>query len=84
MKLDFSELNSDNAMKALSQVRSAMDRSDYVVDFEKVGDVDSTTIALALQWLKLAQAKDRKLTLVNVPESFWKLADLYRVRRFFE
>lgn len=50
-----------------------------VVDFAKVGAVDSSAISLMLAWLRAAQARQLKLSFINVPENLISLANLYGV-----
>ncbi len=52
---------------------------DIVVDLARVEAVDSTAVSLMLSWLRAAQARDIKLTFVNVPENLLSLANLYGV-----
>jgi phospholipid transport system transporter-binding protein len=52
------------------------------VDFGSVGDVDSSAIALALEWLRDARAAGRNLAFVNIPPAMQNLARLYGVAEF--
>lgn len=54
-----------------------------VVDFEAVEDVDSSAVAMALQWLREAQANRRNLRFINLPAAFVNLARLYNVSDLF-
>jgi phospholipid transport system transporter-binding protein len=54
-----------------------------VVDFEAVEDVDSSAVAMALQWVREAQANQRKLRFVNLPDAFVNLTRLYNVSDLF-
>lgn len=49
------------------------------VDLARVEAVDSTAVSLMLSWLRAAQARNIKLTFVNVPENLVSLANLYGV-----
>ncbi|MEI7842911.1 MAG: STAS domain-containing protein [Gallionellaceae bacterium] len=53
--------------------------TDIVIDLAKVEGVDSSAISLMLAWLRAAQAKQLKLSFVNVPENLISLANLYDV-----
>jgi phospholipid transport system transporter-binding protein len=52
------------------------------VDFGSVGHVDSSAIALALEWLRDARAAGRSLAFVNIPPAMQNLARLYDVSEF--
>lgn len=54
-----------------------------VVDFAAVEDVDSSAVAMALQWLREAQAHQHNPRFVNLPASFVNLARLYNVSDLF-
>jgi phospholipid transport system transporter-binding protein len=53
-----------------------------IVDFGAVGHVDSSAIALALEWLRDARAAGRTLAFVNIPAAMQNLARLYDVADF--
>jgi phospholipid transport system transporter-binding protein len=50
-----------------------------VVDFAGVTEVDSSAVALALEWVRQAERASIALRLVNVPASIHNLAKLYGV-----
>jgi phospholipid transport system transporter-binding protein len=50
-----------------------------VVDFGAVTEVDSAAVALALAWLRAAQASGRTLSFANLPPAMLNLARLYGV-----
>lgn len=52
------------------------------VDFGSVVHVDSSAIALALEWLRDARAAGRSLAFVNLPPAMQNLARLYDVSEF--
>lgn len=53
--------------------------ADLLVDFTKVEAVDSAAVSMVLAWSRAAQAKQRSLRVVNVPEDLLSLANLYGV-----
>lgn len=55
-----------------------------VVDFAAVGEVDSSAIALALEWLRDARAASLPLEFANLPPSMSNLARLYGVTDFLQ
>lgn len=52
---------------------------DVVIDLAQVEMVDSSAVSLMLSWLRAAQHKNVKLTLMNVPDNLISLANLYGV-----
>jgi phospholipid transport system transporter-binding protein len=50
-----------------------------VVDFAAVTEVDSAALALALAWLRAAQASGHTLRFANLPPAMENLARLYAV-----
>jgi phospholipid transport system transporter-binding protein len=50
-----------------------------VVDFRGVTDVDSSAVALALEWRRRAERRNLTLRLANLPSAVQNLAKLYGV-----
>ncbi len=84
MKLDFSKIDVTNVVSASKQVLGAMAHSDYTVDLSSLEELDSTVVAAALQWLREAKKRGGKLQVINAPDKFWNIAELYRVKEYFE
>ena len=55
-----------------------------VVDFRNVTEVDSSAVALALEWLRQAARNDIALRLENLPAAMRNLATLYGVSELLE
>ncbi len=55
-----------------------------VVDFAKVTEVDSSAVALALEWLRQAEQAGRGLRLAHLPAAMQNLARLYGVSEFLQ
>lgn len=53
-----------------------------VVDFADATGVDSSAIALVLEWTREAERLGRKLQLAHVPEAMKNLAALYGIADF--
>ena len=49
------------------------------IDFAKVGAVDSSAVALLLEWRRQAARRGKKLVFVNLPANLVALATLYGV-----
>ena len=52
---------------------------DAVVDFAGVTEVDSSAVALVLEWRRQAEARSVSLRVANAPEALQNLARLYGV-----
>ncbi|HZZ94654.1 MAG TPA: STAS domain-containing protein [Usitatibacter sp.] len=49
------------------------------IDFADVGTVDSSAVALLLEWRRLAAGLRKRLAFVNLPPNLLALANLYGV-----
>jgi phospholipid transport system transporter-binding protein len=49
------------------------------IDFADVGMVDSSAVALLLEWRRLAASLGKRLAFVNLPANLLALANLYGV-----
>ena len=49
------------------------------IDFAEVGTVDSSAVALLLEWRRLAASLGKRLAFVNLPANLLALANLYGV-----
>jgi phospholipid transport system transporter-binding protein len=49
------------------------------IDFKGVGDIDSSAVALLLEWRRQAAALCKRLAYVNLPPNLLALANLYGV-----
>ena len=49
------------------------------IDFKGVGDIDSSAVALLLEWRRQAAALGKRLAYVNLPPNLLALANLYGV-----
>jgi phospholipid transport system transporter-binding protein len=54
------------------------------VDFRQVTDIDSSAVALALEWLRQARRNNTELRLVNLPAAMLNLAKLYGVSELLQ
>jgi phospholipid transport system transporter-binding protein len=55
-----------------------------VVDFRAVTEVDSSAVALALEWMRQAADNRTGLRLVNLPDAMQNLAKLYGVSELLQ
>jgi phospholipid transport system transporter-binding protein len=49
------------------------------IDFSRITAVDSSAVALLLEWRRQAAARGKRLEFVNLPPNLLALADLYGV-----
>jgi phospholipid transport system transporter-binding protein len=69
----------DNVVKVMQTGVAAMDQHDLVIDLSKITTVDSAAVSLLLEWVRAAQARDRQLGFINLPENLASLVELYDV-----
>jgi phospholipid transport system transporter-binding protein len=50
-----------------------------VIDFSEITDIDSSAVALLLEWRREARARGKTLEFVNLPPNLLALAQLYGV-----
>jgi phospholipid transport system transporter-binding protein len=55
-----------------------------IIDFSKVSGVDSSAVALLLEWRRRAQQRGKTLTYVNLPANLLALARLYGVAELIQ
>ncbi len=72
-------INADTVPSLLAAGDQYLRRGLSIVDFGSVGHVDSSAIALALEWLRDARSAGRTLAFVNLPPAMQNLARLYDV-----
>lgn len=75
-------INADTVPGLLEAGDQYLSQGLAVVDFGAVGHVDSSAIALALEWLRDARTGGHKLSFVNLPPAMLNLARLYDVSDF--
>lgn len=61
------------------QIPSMLNAGVRRIDFANVTVVDSAAVALALEWRRLATARNLPVTFLNLPETLQNLANLYGV-----
>lgn len=78
------EIDFKNARALLEEGLVAVHKGDGEIDLQNVKKVDSSAIALALDWLRCAEKLGKPLKLINRPDSFNKLIELYGLSKVFE
>ena len=54
------------------------------LDFAEVSDIDSSAVALLLEWRRLAASLRKRLAFVNLPANLLALANLYGVAELIQ
>jgi phospholipid transport system transporter-binding protein len=54
------------------------------IDFSKITGVDSSAVALLLEWRRQAKARGKRLDFVNLPPNLLALAQLYGVAELIQ
>jgi phospholipid transport system transporter-binding protein len=70
----------DGVNALLQSARFPSGQGAVTIDLSRVTEVDSSAVALLLQWTREAASSGREIKLVGVPPSLTTLADLYGVR----
>ena len=68
MKLQAQHIGFDNAVAILNQGIQAIDSGDSVMDMQDVQKTDSAAVAVVLEWMRRAQARNAELKVINAPE----------------
>ena len=69
----------DTVPQLIAAIDGKLEAGAHTVDFSGVSDIDSSAVALALEWRRHAAAKNLQLALVNIPQAMQNLANLYGV-----
>jgi len=77
-------INLETVPTLLDAVGDQLRQGARVVDFRDVTEVDSSAVALALEWLRQASGGNSGLRLVNLPAAMQNLAKLYGVSELLE
>ena len=81
-------LSFETLPEVLAESDSYAARSDLpdrlIIDFSGVTGVDSSAVALLLEWLRRAQLRGKTLTYVNLPANLLALARLYGVAELIQ
>jgi phospholipid transport system transporter-binding protein len=70
-------LTFDRSASLLSLLDSALPTRTITLDFDSVTHVDSSAVALLLEWLRRAKAADCQLSCQNLPRSLQQLLTVY-------
>lgn len=79
MKIEATAIHHGSAVDLLAAGAAAIAQGDCEFDLSAVTAVDSTAVALLLDWQRQAQARGAALVLRGVPAALTSLAKLYGV-----
>jgi phospholipid transport system transporter-binding protein len=77
-------LNLGTVSSLAGAVQDHLRQGARVVDFRGVSEVDSSAVALALEWLRQAAETKTGLRLANLPAAMQNLAKLYGVSELLQ
>ena len=69
----------DSVGKLLESGRARCAANDMTLDFSGATELDSSALALILEYRRTAEAAGKRLSVSNIPASLKTLADLYGV-----
>ena len=69
----------DTAHEVLQRTSGTAGQRDLAIDFSQTTDIDSSALALMMQWRREAEAAGKRVAFVNVPDNLRVLAELYGV-----
>jgi len=72
-------MDQQTATRLLEEGADLVRSADQAIDFSAVGKVDSSGLAVLLEWLRIARSAGHRLQMLNVPVAFTSLAHLYGV-----
>jgi phospholipid transport system transporter-binding protein len=83
LTLEAGELSFQTVPAVLARTAEYSVRKDFpdklTIDFSAVTGVDSSAVALLLDWRRMAMARGKSLAFVNLPANLLALAELYGV-----
>lgn len=72
-------ISMDNAHTLMQQGLPHLNSGAITIDLAQTTEVDSSALALLLEWRRSAQQRQQRFEIVNIPPSLRTLADLYGV-----
>lgn len=73
------DIGMDNANSLLVSSKRLVLADQAVIDFAKVGDVDTSAVSLMLEWQRRAVVEQKQIKFVNLPKNLTSLTALYGV-----
>jgi phospholipid transport system transporter-binding protein len=68
-----------SVVEIIEQGVNLFDRTDLIIDFEQVTEVDSSAVSMLLEWQREALKNNQKLYFSNISENLKNLTQLYGV-----
>ncbi|MCF0252895.1 MAG: STAS domain-containing protein [Duodenibacillus sp.] len=79
MRVEAKAVTRRNAMEVKRAMLAALESGDAALDFSGVEQVDSSAVALAMEWIRAVERRGSSPELAGVPEKMRALARLYGV-----
>jgi len=73
------DIGMDNANSLLVSSKRLVLADQAVIDFAKVGEVDTSAVSLMLEWQRRAVVEQKQIKFVNLPKNLTSLTALYGV-----
>ncbi|MCB5196542.1 STAS domain-containing protein [Deefgea salmonis] len=77
------QLNFASSPAALNLLDASLSQAELTLDFSDVTQVDSSAVALLLEWQRRANAAQCQLRLIHLPENLLQLIAVYGLSHFF-
>lgn len=74
------QLSSQHSGQLLGVLDTILQQDDALVDFSQLLELDSSTVALLLEWQRRAQRAQRRLTFIALPDTLKQLIQVYGVQ----
>lgn len=68
-----------NAVSILEAGKQQFGKSDLTVDLKSLQEVDSSALAVLLEWIRHSKTQQIKIKFINIPKNLSSLATLYGV-----
>lgn len=69
----------DNVVEVTRAGVEAIKADNGIIDLAKITQVDSSAVSMLLEWVRTAEAHQKKIELINLPENLVNLIELYGV-----
>lgn len=78
------ELTAEYSGRLLNAIDASLSLDDVCVDFQGVKSLDSSAVALVLEWHRRALRAQRQLELIHLPSALSQLFKVYGVEEFLQ
>jgi phospholipid transport system transporter-binding protein len=78
------QLTQQHCGQLLGALDQYLQQGDTCVDFQGVNVLDSSAVALLLEWRRRAQSQRRQLSLIHLPRTLTQLIEVYAVQEILQ